>query len=50
MEKSNVEFDQQVATVKGDDQSVLGGNWMMDGGKLKTHDISDDREHLMVDG
>ena len=31
-----------VVPVKGNDQSVLGGNWVMDGGKLKTDDISDD--------
>ena len=36
-------FDQQVTHVKGNDQSVLGGNWMMDDGKLKTGDKSDDR-------
>ena len=42
MEKSNVEFDQQVTCIKGNGQSVLEGDWMMDDGKLKTTDISDD--------
>ena len=43
----NVEFDQQVTHVKDNDQSVFGGTWMMDDGKLKTDDISDD---LAFDG